>query len=281
MHTPVLLQEVMRELDVKSGAKYIDATFGEGGHTSAILSQGGNVLAFEWDKKNFEAKIKDEKFKNEKLLLVNENFADIKKVSLANNFKKVDGILFDLGLSMEQIRKSEKGFSYKQPNELLDMRIGSDLSLTASEILETYEESKLKQMLIKNSEEIRSEQIAKKIVSFRRERNVKKVEDLLMIINSISNNHFEREAVLRRVFQALRIEVNREYENLEKGIKDGAQLLISGGKMLIITFHPSEDRYVKRYLSELKSSFEIKKIIMTKSDNAFERSAKLRVAIKN
>lgn len=279
MHTPVLLQEVINNLDIKPNGKYIDATFGEGGHSLEILKQGGSILGFEWDKNNYE--LKKEKYNKEKnLKLVNENFINIKNIAQENGFEKVDGILFDFGLSMEQIAMSGKGFSYKKLQEPLDMRIGNNIDRTAADILNEYDLNALSETFIKNAEEIRSEELAKKII---RKRSIKKFEvvnDIVELVHDVAPNSHEFEPILRRLFQALRIEVNNEFENLHIAINDSWNLLNKNGRLLVISFHSLEDREVKQLMNQKKREYNILKPIRSKSNFAFERSATLRVAIK-
>jgi len=277
MHTPVLLKQVIEELNIKPDGLYIDATFGEGGHSNEILKKGGKVLGFEWDEERFRGK--KEELRNKNLVLVNQNFKNIEKVAKEKGFEKVDGILFDFGLSMEQINQSGKGFSYKRLDEPLDMRIGSDVTISAADILHNSDEEQLRQIFVKNAEEIRSEQIANEIIKVKRKKEVATVGDLVEIIQRVVPRN-EHESSLRRIFQALRVEVNHEYENINLGLEGAVKLLNPGGRLLIITFHPSEDRVVKKFMNSIEDQFEMKKVIMSKTDWAFERSAKLRVAIK-
>lgn len=279
MHTPVLLQEVITNLDIKPGGKYIDATFGEGGHSLEILKRGGIILGFEWDQDNY--KLKKELLNHEKnLTFVNENFINIEKVAHAKGFDQVDGILFDFGLSMEQISTSGKGFSYKKLQEPLDMRIGKNINRTASDILNEYDQNALQETFIKNAEEIRSEELARKIIRKRSKKKFESVKELVELVHEIAPNVHESEPMLRRIFQALRIEVNNEFENLQKAIDGSWKLLNENGRLLIISFHSLEDREVKRLMSKKKREFKILKPIRSKSNFAFERSATLRVAIK-
>lgn len=269
MHTPVLLQEAVNALEVERGGRYIDATFGEGGHSREILKLGGKVLGIEWDNERFKIQcLRFKDFKN--LKLVRGNFRDIEKIAKKNNFFPVDGVLFDLGLSMEQIGKSGRGFSYKKENEPLDMRISETLKTTAADIVNSYSAGQLYEVFASNSEEINSWSIAKAIVSASSLKKIKTVGELVTIIK-------ERESTLRRIFQALRIEVNQEFNNLKKGLREAINILKKEGRVVVIAFHPLEDRIVKQFVVNNKLRFLTRKPIVAKNEKKFERSAKLRI----
>jgi len=269
MHTPVLLDEAVKALEVKNGKKYIDATFGEGGHSLGILEKGGKVLGIEWD----EDKVKSQKsrvksYKN--LKLVWGNFKNIEKIAKENDFYPVDDVLFDLGLSMEQIEKSGRGFSYKRINEPLDMRISQKLDRTAADIINSLSGQELYEVFARNSEEVRSWSIAQAIVGARSLKRIETVGDLVTIIRGNENT-------LRRIFQALRIEVNQEFDNLKEGLRGVIKILKKEGRVVVITFHPLEDRIVKQFVVNNKLVSLIRKPIMAKNGKRFERSAKMRI----
>lgn len=264
MHTPVLLKEVLDGLNVKKGLRYIDATYGEGGHSREIIKKGGEVLAIEWD---------EERSKLEGIKLVRGNFADIETIAKENDFYPVDGILFDLGLSMEQIGKSGRGFSYERYGEPLDMRISKKINITAGEIINSFEQKKLYEIFAGNSEEVNSWPIAKAIHGARLIGKIETVGDLVGVIKKISND----KSCLRRIFQALRIEVNGEFENLKSGLKQSIRLIKKNGVIAVITFHSLEDRIVKNFVKTQGLRFVFKKPIISKSGKAYERSAKLRI----
>jgi 16S rRNA (cytosine1402-N4)-methyltransferase len=275
MHTPVLLKEVIKALNVKEGKKYIDATFGEGGHSREILKLGGRVLGIEWDDDKFE--VQGSRFKEWKnLKLVLGNFKDIEKIARRNDFFPVDGILFDLGLSMEQIGKSGRGFSYKKKDEPLDMRISQKLNRTAADIVNSLSARKLYEVFARNSEEINSWTIAQAIFNARCLKKIKTVGDLIRVIDSLKLLG-KKESILRRVFQALRIEVNDELENLRQGLKGAAEILGKEGRIVVITFHALEDRIVKQFVQKNNLKFLNKKPVFGKQEKKFERSAKMRV----
>lgn len=273
MHTPVLYEEAIKALEVKEGKKYIDATFGEGGHSKEILRWGGRVLGIEWDENKVKSqKLKVKSYKN--LKIVWGNFRNIEKIAKENDFFPVDGILFDLGLSMEQIGKSGRGFSFKNRSEPLDMRISQTLNRTAADIVNSLSSRQLYEIFARNSEEINSWAIAQAIFSARCLKKIETVEDLLAVVG-------EKESTLRRIFQALRIEVNQEFDNLREGLSGAINILKKKGRVVIITFHSLEDRIVKQFARNNKLMFLTHKPIVAKNGKKFERSAKMRIFALN
>jgi 16S rRNA (cytosine1402-N4)-methyltransferase len=271
-HTPVLLQETLTALNVQRKGIYIDATFGLGGHTKEILSQGGKVLGIEWDQASLERRQKE--LSEKELILVSGNFADIEQIAHEHGYDKVDGILFDLGLSMWQIRESGRGFSYEKDDEPLDMRIGEGGTQTAADIINSYSEQQLYDIFTKNAEELNSRAIAHIIVQSRRLRQIDTVGELKKAIQHVGKGT----STLARIFQALRIEVNSEFDNVTRGLDGALSLLKSDGRIVVITFHPSEDRIVKQWIRGHKDRvLASKKAVRSKMGQRFERSALLRV----
>ncbi len=275
MHTPVLLKETLQNLRVRRGGLYIDATVGEGGHFKKILEEGGKVLGIDRDMRQI-AKLKLN-FKEAELVL--GNFAQIEHIAKAHNFYPVDGILFDLGLSFGQIEKSGRGFSYKQLNDQLDMRIGEEISIKASDLINSLNKEELYEIFANNSEEINSGAIAQAIVSARRLKKLTTVEDLVTVIEKALGQSNTR--VLSRIWQALRIEVNQEFDNLKMGLKGSLNILKPGGRAIVITFHSLEDRIVKQFIDAKKSMIAEDSLIRSRSRTGFGRSAKLRIIVKN
>lgn len=270
MHTPVLLQEAIRALEVSEGKKYIDATYGEGGHSGQIIKRGGKVLAIEWD----DLRLKDKVYKGksgEDLKIVVGNFVEIERIAKENDFFPVDGVLFDLGLSMEQINRSGRGFSYKKMDEPLDMRINRELERTAADIINHSSAQELYEIFSRNAEEINSRAIAHAVYKSRSLKKITTVGDLCAVIG----NH---KGMVRRIFQALRIEVNNEFENLKKALSGAARIIFQEGKIVVVTFHQGEDRIVAAFVRNSRMRFLTKKPISASKEGAmFERSAKLRV----
>ena len=277
MHTPVLLQQVIENLNIKKDGLYIDATFGEGGYSQEIVRLGGKVLAIDFDKKQidrYNAKT-PERLNNFKL--AEGNFADIEKIAKNNNFFPVDGIVFDLGLSMAQITDSGKGFSYKKENEPLDMRMSSGIERNAADLINILKIDDIYQLLAKNSEELKSKDIALEIVRSRQIRKISTVSDLIHIIDRVVGEKDNR--VYKRIFQALRIEVNDEFNNLKKGLFGAVSILKKEGRIVVVSFHSLEDRIVKKFVKSNQFSFLEKKPIVNKFGPSYERSAKLRTII--
>jgi 16S rRNA (cytosine1402-N4)-methyltransferase len=277
MHTPVLLQETIEALNIKPQGKYIDATYGLGGHSLEMVRKGGDVLALDWDDDNVKNQKSKVKNTSKKLKLVNSNFAQIEEVAVKNGFEKVDGVLFDLGISMEQIGGSGRGFSYKKLDEPLDMRISQELERTGADIINYYSKEKLYEVFAKGSEELASLGLAGLVVRARAVKKIEKVDDLVAVIKKLRLSEPQTEAVMRRIFQALRIEVNEEFENLKKGLDGAKNILDKDGRIVVITFHPGEDRIVKRFVRENNLKLITKKAAFSENEKAFERSAKLRI----
>ena len=274
MHTPVLLQEVITGLNIKKNGLYIDATVGEGGHMLEIAKRGGRVLGIDWDNKqiqNLELRIKN--YKDIKLEV--GNFCEIESIAKKIGFYPVDGVLFDLGLSMDQIQKSGRGFSYKKLGEPLDMRIDTSLVMTAAKLLKSLDQNELYEIFANYSEEINSLAISQALIRARSLRPIEKVADLIKIIDQVVGH--KKQPTYARIFQALRIAVNDELENLKKGLKGALRVLKRQGRIIVISFHSLEDRIVKQFIRQNQLRQLNKKIIIAKDGLAFERSAKLRI----
>jgi len=276
MHHPVFLTEIIDNLKVKERGLYIDATFGEGGDSLAILKKGGQVLGIEWDKNQYQAgKMKYKKYIDAgKLKLVNSNFAKIKQIAQRNDFFPVDGVVFDLGLSMRQLKESGRGFSFKKENEPLDMRINFKLKVTAADLINSLSKEELYEIFAKYSEEIHSLRLVENIIRTRTVKKIERVKDLLEVIDKTLGKKDER--VYRRIFQGLRIAVNNELENLKKGLEGAVALLNKSGRIIVVTFHSLEDRLVKNFVKDRHLFLFAKKPFVGRIFN-YERSAKLRV----
>ncbi len=274
MHTPVLLEQVIDALEIKKDGLYVDATFGEGGYSHAILDKGGKVLGIDWDLEQIQnPKSEIQKFRN--LKLVEGNFANIEKIAKENNFFPVDGVVFDLGLSMRQISQLGRGFSFKKLNEPLDMRMSLETEITAKYLLNHLSESELFDVFARNSEEINSQKIAHEIII---KRQFKKLEIVGNLTNCIDKAIGEQDNnAYKRIFQALRIEVNQEFDNLKKGLTGSVKIIKSDGKIAVVTFHSLEDRIVKNFSKTQGIKLLNKKPIINKLGKSFERSAKLRI----
>lgn len=283
MHTPVLLQQAIEKLNVKSEGLYIDATFGEGGYSLEIVKKGGKLLAIDIDidQLKFSEPFFRKKFFSESLFkktpppvkFIRGNFADIEKIAKENNFFPVDGVVFDLGLSVRQLDESGRGFSYERVDDPLDMRLNQADKKTAKDILREKSEEELYEIFARYGEDINSEKIARNIVNTRRVLRLEKVADLIKIIDK-SLGRVDKKTYAR-IFQALRIEVNNEFENLKKGLAGAIKILKPDGRIVVITFHSLEDRIVKNFVKTHGLKLLDKKPI--KGIRFFERSAKLRI----
>ncbi|MDO8497644.1 MAG: 16S rRNA (cytosine(1402)-N(4))-methyltransferase RsmH [bacterium] len=283
MHTPVFEKEVIEALRIQEGKKYIDCTAGEGGHMFSIAYRGGNVLGIDADEdqiSNLELRIKSSELKS-RIILKQGNFAELERIAKENKFFPVDGILVDLGLSMRQLTDSGKGFSFKNEEEILDMRLDGE-GKSASDLLMSLNKESLFDLFARNSEELSSEVIAESIVRFRIGRKIEKVGDLIRAIDyglTQSTQSERKEKVYMRIFQALRIEVNKEFENVQKLLESSKEILVRGGRLVVITFHSREDRIVKMFAQDNKNYFTHMRL-NTKSERSFERSAHVRVLEK-
>ncbi|PIZ68032.1 hypothetical protein CO165_03335 [Candidatus Roizmanbacteria bacterium CG_4_9_14_3_um_filter_33_18] len=276
MHTPVLLTQVMEALEIKKDGLYIDATFGEGGYTEAILNKGGKVLGIDLDEEQLKSSRVNELTN---LKLVQGNFGDIEKIAKENNFFPVDGVVFDLGLSMRQISQSGRGFSFKKVFEPLDMRMSLNSEMTAGYLLNHLSESELFDVFAKNSEEINSQKIAREVIIKRQFKKLETVGDLTSCIDKAigeqDNNAY------KRIFQALRIQVNEEFENLKNGLIGATKIIKDDGKIAVVTFHSLEDRIVKNFTKTGGIKLLNKKPIMNRRGRTFEKVAKLRLIVKD
>ncbi len=278
MHTPVLLEQVINSLEIKKDGLYIDATFGEGGYSLAIIDMGGKVLGIDLDQEQITKGL-DSRLRGNDIVLVQGNFGDIEKIAKENNFFPVDGVVFDLGLSMRQISQSGRGFSFKKSSEPLDMRMSLKMEMTAKYLLNHLSESVLFDVFAKNSEEINSQKIAHEVIIKRQFKKLETVGDLTSCIDNAIGE--QDNSAYKRIFQALRIQVNDEFENLKIGLVGAANIIKDDGKIAVVTFHSLEDRIVKNFSKTQGLKLLNKKPIMNRRGRNFEKSAKLRIMIKN
>ncbi len=289
MHQPVLLKEVLYYLNPLPGGNFIDCTVGFGGHALPILKQvvpDGKVLGIELDEKVLE--ILREKKMAKKLILIQGNFADLKKLVKKNNFQPVNGILFDLGMSSWQIEKSGRGFSF-QKDEPLIMRYGPQ-GLAAEEIVNQWSEKELIKILKEYGQERYARRIVQGIIQARRIKPIKTTSQLVKIIHQTVPIKYRQGRLhfASRTFQAFRIVVNSELNNLEKALPQALEVLESGGRLVVISFHSLEDRIVKNFFRQATKENQLN--ILTKKPirptqeeirlNPRSRSARLRAALK-
>ncbi len=245
-HNPVLLNECIDGLNIKPDGVYVDLTFGGGGHSKAILEKlgpEGKLFAFDQDP-DAAANVPDD----ECFTLIAQNFAHLERYLRFYKAVPVDGILADLGVSSHQFDEVSRGFSIRGDADL-DMRMNPTSGLTAADILAEYEESDLANVLFKYGEIRASRPIARAIVNRREEEPILRVNDLLATIQKWTPK-FKGHKFQAQVFQALRIEVNREMQVLEEMLTTVPRVLKTGGRFVVISYHSLEDRMVKRFIRE-------------------------------
>ena len=254
-HIPVLLKEVIEGLNIKSDGVYLDLTLGRAGHSKEILSRLGPKGLLIGVDQDIEA-IKESEARLSKVgsnyKIVKSNFVEIESILKSLNIDKVDGILMDLGVSSPQFDESERGFSYRY-NAPLDMRMDLDQELTAQIVVNTYSEAELRKIFYEYGEDKYSSSIARNIVKARTEKPIKTTFELVEIIKR-SKPAKELKKVghpAKQIFQALRIEVNKELDVLKRTLKVLPNYLNSKGRLAIITFHSLEDKLVKNVFKEL------------------------------
>ncbi len=294
-HNPVLLKETVDGLNIKPNGVYVDVTFGGGGHSREIMSrlgEGGRLIAFDQDEDALKNAIDDERF-----LLINENFRNIKRFLRFHGIKKVDGILADLGVSSHQFDVAERGFSTRFEAEL-DMRMNQKGDISAFHVVNEYSEQDLKRVFLDYGELKNGGAMANVIVAARNEKQIKDSEHLKQILARFLPGH-KSNKILAQIYQAIRIEVNQEMEVLKEFLEQSLEILEEGGRLSVISYHSLEDRLVKRYMKngmfegepekDFFGNFEVPfkhvgKLIIPSAEeiaiNNRARSAKLRIAEK-
>lgn len=246
-HYPVLLEEAILGLDLKEDGVYVDATVGYAGHSSKILEKVKRGFLFAFDQDDNAIKYSEERLKNigSNFKMIHQNFASMKEELVKENVSEVDGILFDLGVSSPQIDDADRGFSFMK-DAPLDMRMDQDNKLSAKEVVNTYSLEELTHIFYTYGEERLSKTIAKKIVDVRAKKPIETTMELVSIIESaVGAKYFYKEHPERKIFQSIRIEVNRELKVIEDVLPDAISMLKKGGRIAVITFHSLEDRVVK------------------------------------
>ncbi len=303
-HYSVLLNEAIEGLDIKEDGIYVDCTLGYAGHSKEILKRitRGCLFAFDQDNEaiNYSTNILKEIGNN--FEIINTNFVNLKKALKERNINSIDGILFDLGVSSPQLDEKERGFSYHQ-DAILDMRMDKSNKLDAREVVNNYSEEDLAHIFFKYGEEKYARSIAKKIVEYRKTKEIDTTLELVEIIKSAVPEKYKRNThPAKKVFQAIRIEVNKELNVFEIALKDAIELLNKDGRICVITFHSLEDRICKQIFKEyseidskvkglpmIPEEFKPKLKLIGKAikpskkeleENNRSRSAKLRIAQK-
>lgn len=242
MHKSVLLNEVIESLNLDSESIVVDCTLGYGGHSSEILKRikKGFLFAFDQDDDAIEYSTKRLSEIGDNFKIIKSNFVDIKKY-----IGEVDGILYDLGVSSPQLDTKERGFSFHN-DATLDMRMDKSAKLSAKEVVNNYSAQELMNIFFKYGEEKYAKSIANKIVEYRKNKEIETTLELVDVISSSVPEKYKREHhPARKVFQAIRIEVNNELEVFEKSLTDALELLKINGRICVITFHSLEDKICK------------------------------------
>jgi 16S rRNA (cytosine1402-N4)-methyltransferase len=295
-HVPVLLKECIEGLAIKPDGVYVDVTFGGGGHSREILKnlgENGILIGFDQDPDAQGNKIDDPRFR-----FVDQNFAFLKNNLRLLGISKVDGILADLGVSSHQFDEPERGFSTRFESAL-NMRMDKQGELTAATILNNYEEEALHKIFGIYGEVKNARSLAKAVVTGRLERPIETLSDFKKVA-ALQIPRGKEHKYLAQVFQALRIEVNKEIQVLEQFLLQSADVLNSGGRLVVISYHSLEDRPVKNFLAKGKFKGEVEKDFFGNEQKPFQvltrkaiiaspeelsrnnrsRSAKLRIGIK-
>jgi len=284
-HQSVLLQEVVNYLNPGKGKKYIDATIGGAGHSLELLKKGAQVLGIDRDPEAIKH-IKNKFQIGKGLILVNANFSDLAKIARSHNFTKVDGVIFDLGVSSKQLDSAKRGFSFQKQGPL-DMRMDSQIQIKAKDLVNNFDQRRLHEIFKTYGQEKLSRPIASAIYSARQIKPIETTEQLSRLVQEVYSKYRVKTKIhpATKVFLALRIVVNSELLNLQESLPQTLDLLKKGGRLVIISFHSLEDAIVKRFL---KGEKQLK--VLTKKPigpaarevqiNPRSRSAKLRVAEK-
>ncbi len=295
-HVPVLLKESVDGMNIRPDGTYVDMTFGGGGHSREILGRlgdGGRLLGFDQDEDAENNIVNDEHF-----TFVRSNFRYLKNFLRYYDVESVDAILADLGVSSHHFDDADRGFSFRFDGKL-DMRMNKRAGMTAADIVNTYDEEKLADIFYLYGELKNSRKLAAFIIKARADKQIETTEDFLEIIKPLFGREREKKE-LAKVFQALRIEVNREMDALKEMLNAAVEVLKPGGRLVVITYHSLEDRMVKNmmkagnvegkedkdFFGNLMTPFKLvnTKVIVPNDDeiarNPRSRSAKLRIAEK-
>lgn len=297
-HVPVLLKESVDGLNIGSRGIFVDVTFGGGGHSREILSRldvNGHLYSFDQDA---DAEKNADGFDEERFTFVRSNFRFLKNFLKYHGVEQIDGLLADLGVSSHHFDDSERGFSFRFEGKL-DMRMNQRAGKTAADVVNTYDEKQLADVLYLYGELKQSRKMASAIVKARQTKKVETIGDFLDIVKPFFSNEREKKE-LAKVFQALRIEVNHEMDALRDMLKGATEMLKPGGRLVVITYHSLEDRIVKNVMKTGNAEGEedkdffgrvntpyrlVNRQVIVPSDeemtrNPRSRSAKLRIAEK-
>ncbi len=289
LHKPVLVKEVLAKLAPKKGGVYLDATLGLGGHTKALIEACPHirkVVALDWDEEALELAKKRLAQFDSKIAFYQSNFSKLELVLSEEDIPSVDGIIMDLGLSSYQLEHSGRGFSFMR-DEPLDMRMDRSTTILASDMVNKLPGERLAQLIQLYGEEPWAKKIASAIVKKRRKKPIFSTLELATIVRGAIPRRFHPKKIhpATKTFQAIRIAINREFENLTQALEASARVLKPGGRICVISFHSLEDRIVKHFFRSCPSLEVVTKRPIRPSEgeivnNQRARSAKLRVAQK-
>lgn len=284
-HESVLVGEVIKNLHIKKGQKYIDATAGNGGHIIEILSHGGKVLGIDLDPEMVKISVGRV---HDKAKIVQGNFVNIDSIARENGFSEVSGILFDLGVSNIHLKDLSRGFSFENGDAELDMRINPlAQGVKAKDLLNVLREDQLRDLFEVTLDPGSAKWLTGRISNLRKERPIKTVGDMLEICQGLRTGKVSlNEATLP--FLALRIAVNSELDNLKEALPKAINLLGSHGRLVVISFHSKEDEIVKNFFKEKSLAGEVRQITFKPigasagelAENRRARSAKMRIIEK-
>jgi 16S rRNA (cytosine1402-N4)-methyltransferase len=264
-HVPVLLEASLNGLNIKENGVYVDVTYGGGGHSKAILERlgkQGKLIAFDRDGEAHNQAIEDER-----IVFVKANYRYISKFLKLNGVTKIDGLLADLGVSSHQFDEAKRGFSFRFSSDL-DMRMDSDSPLSAYQVINDYPKVQLASVLFQYGEVINANRLADEIIKAREIAPVKTTSQLIGIADKCLMGN--RNKYLAQVFQAIRIEVNEELDSLKEMLVQTKDLLSSGGRLVVISYHSLEDRMVKNFMRYGNMLGEPIKDMMGREDKVFK-----------
>ncbi len=296
-HKPVMLKECIEALQIDPAGTYVDVTFGGGGHSLKILEhlKGGRLIAFDQDE---DAKRQAEKINDRSFTFCHANFMHMKRYLRLNGITSVSGVLADLGISSHQIDSPERGFSTRFDGPL-DMRMDQSLVVTAAKVLNEYSEDRIHKIFGMYGELKNAKTAARLVTQARAARAIETTADLKNVLGAIAPRGKENK-YFAQVFQALRIEVNEEMSALESFLNQCGEVIIGGGRLVVMSYHSLEDRMVKNYINKGKVFGEVEKDFFGNEikpfkainrkpieaeeneirENTRARSAKLRIAEK-
>ncbi len=283
IHQPAMLKETIENLNIQPNHWYLDATFGRGGHTEAILNAGGKVLALDCDQDAIEygRQALAQPIANNQLILVKSNFIHAEQVMKANHLSRLSGALFDFGASSDQLLAPNRGFSF-QHESALDMRMDQELGVSAADLIQVLSAQQLTNLFRSAGGETQAGAIAKAIKTA--PNPIKTTKQLVELIENLNRHKRGKLHPATKVFQALRIAVNCELDNIEQALPKVSELLESKGRMVCLAFHQGEDKIVKNFFAELTKLGQAKLLTPKPltpssqeiSDNPRSRSTKLR-----